>query len=391
MFCKKQVIIILVMLTAVLAVIAVVLLTLPKAPLDQPSGESTLSVADVFAPTLDDRVTFTAKVLQVLEKEVLVEPVEGSVELRSASQIYVSLMVRDDEPVPSVQVGDTIEIEYDGLIQETYPAAISTVYAIRLKRAATSSSEPLLKITVAKNKLGKPTHVSTWRTAMKTDYVVYFVDVDSVQVKIGGGYQEILDAIHSESLDINTLRSELMDIAREEYPQSKVIFADGLRDGTPYTETRMFFADYTVTFTGHQSRREVFFSPPNSGGFTQNVQERITEESPKYPLRVVENDDPMSHKITKAAWGLDYDVYYTGIDRATVTVDGKSMDLIYAIDSGRLSFDELVADAVRLEKNDLIRADTIKDGGSKKYYFDGYAILKKHTLNGDRSLYIESR
>ncbi len=257
-----------------------------------------------------------------------------------------------------------------------------------LNESQKNDDEPLLKITVSQSKQNKPIRVSTWRTAKKTDYIMYFVDVDSVQVKTDEGYQDIPDAVDSGKVDMNTLRSKLMDIAQENGSQAQVIFGDGLLDGTAYTQTTMRFADFTVTFTGHQSRREVFFSPPNTGGFTQGVEERIAEESPKYPLAVVKNDDPMARKITKAAWKLDYDVYYSGIDRATVTVDGKSMDLIQAIDSGALTFDELVADAARLEKNALIFTETIKDGGSKRYHFNGYTILKKHQMNGDRSLYI---
>ena len=260
-----------------------------------------------------------------------------------------------------------------------------------ISNVRSDENDPLIKIAVSQNEQGKPTRVSTWRTAMITDYIIYYVDLDDVQVRVGDGYRDMLDAIHGELIDVDTLRSELMALAQKDGSKTKVICADGLRDGIPYTETTMRFEDFTVTFTGYQKRRELFFSAPNTGGFTQNAEERIAEESPKYPLSVVANDDPMPYKISKSSWKLDYDVYYTGIDRVTVTVNGKEMDLIKAVDSGLLTFDELVADAARLCEKELIRADIIKDGGSKKYHFDGYVIFKKHHLNGDRSLYIESR
>ena len=386
MFGKKKMLVVFAAFAAALVAIAVVLLTLPKAPASPTSSSPPSSGVDSFAPMIGDRVTFTATVLQLLEKEVLVEPVEGSAELRSASRIYVSLSVRDNEPVPSMRVGDTIEIDYDGLIQETYPATIPDVYAIRLKQTVTADSEPLLKITVAKNKRGKPTRVSTWRTAMETDYIVYFVDVDSVKVKIDAGYREILDAIHGELLDIDTLRSELMAIAQESGSQAQVIFGDGLLDSTAYTQTTMRFEDFTVTFTGHQSRREVFFSPPNSGGFTQNVQERIAEESAKFPLTVKKSASVTVTKVTRPEWNLAYDVCYYNIDSASVMIDGKAIDLLDAVSQGRLTFDQLITDADSL--GDWIYSAEYKDGGSKLYCFDEYAILKMNKINGDKTLYI---
>ncbi len=330
---------------------------------------------------IGDRVTFTATVLQVLEKEVLVEPVEGSAELRSASQIYVSLSVRDDEPVPSMQVGDTIEIEYDGLIQETYPAAIPDVYAIRLKQTVTADSKPLLKITVAKNKQGKPTRVSTWRTAMETDYIIYFVGLDSVQARVNGGYREILDAIHSESLNVDTLRSELMGIARD---------GDGavrVGDGKDFSVTQIMLSDYTVTFLRYAERREVFFCAPDLGGtFVQDVRKRITEESPKYPLVVRKSDASLLTKVSRPEWNLDYDVCYYNIDSASVMIDGKAVDLLDAVSQGRLTFDQLITDADSL--GDWVYSAEYKDGGSKLYCFDEYVILKMNKINGDKTLYI---
>lgn len=518
MFGKKQIIVMITVTAAVLAAVAVVLLTLPKAPSVTPSGEPSSSAANAFAPIIGEsssstadtsepifgeQVTFTATVLNVREGAVLVHA--------NGALCWVRTTVQRDVPVPSLKIGDGIQVVHNGVVAESYPGQINFVYKIRkLDKAPTELSytltpkdsmssvltlvtdtcdlggaiyyyafdgmdvavdgekmslqhalavgivspqylleqaekdaksgkcqsdlyddggsklyryesyaflkmnttdgdktlyigttdmtmsvisnvranknDPLIKIAVSQDEQGKPKRVSTWRTAMETDYIIYFVDIDSVRVRVGDEYRDILDAIHGELIDVDTLRSDLFTLAQKD---GTVICADGLRDGISYTETTMRFDGFTVTFTGYQNRREVFFSAPNTGGFTQNAKERIAEESPKYPLSVVENDDPMPYKITKAAWKLNYDVYYTGIDRATVTVNGKSMDLIKAVDSGLLTFDELVEDAARLEKNGLIRVDTIKDGGSKKYRFDGYIIFKKHHMNGDRSLYIE--
>ena len=71
-----------------------------------------------------------AKVLEIHDGYYLVEPVEGSWELNSASQIEVPM--KNMEPSPEPQVGDILEIEYDGQLQETYPARITEVYGIRV-------------------------------------------------------------------------------------------------------------------------------------------------------------------------------------------------------------------------------------------------------------------
>ena len=73
--------------------------------------------------------SFHAKVLEVSDGYLLVEPLADSSESRSANQIQVSL--RDKTTSWSIPaVGDVVKIVYDGNIMETYPAQISKVYHI---------------------------------------------------------------------------------------------------------------------------------------------------------------------------------------------------------------------------------------------------------------------
>ena len=71
-----------------------------------------------------------AKLLEIHDGYFLLEPVEGSWELSSASQIEVPMKNMASSPEP--QVGDILEIKYDGQLQETYPARITAVYGIRV-------------------------------------------------------------------------------------------------------------------------------------------------------------------------------------------------------------------------------------------------------------------
>ncbi len=75
---------------------------------------------------------FDAKVLEVNNGTVLVEPFEGSSERKSASRIWVSTKTTSSVPPPDFYEGLYVRIVYDGMIQETYPAQINNVYAIYL-------------------------------------------------------------------------------------------------------------------------------------------------------------------------------------------------------------------------------------------------------------------
>ena len=79
-----------------------------------------------------------AKIIEVHDGYFLVEPVEGSWELNSASRIEVP--IRNMSPSPEPQVGDILNIEYDGEIMETYPAKLNKVYHIALERSISSST-----------------------------------------------------------------------------------------------------------------------------------------------------------------------------------------------------------------------------------------------------------
>ena len=78
----------------------------------------------------DETVTFQAAILEIQDGCYLVEPVEGSAELNSADKITIPMT--NMVPSPEPEVGDVLEIEYDGSIAESYPAQITKVYSIRV-------------------------------------------------------------------------------------------------------------------------------------------------------------------------------------------------------------------------------------------------------------------
>nr|WP_317380119.1 hypothetical protein [uncultured Faecalimonas sp.] len=75
---------------------------------------------------------FQATVLEVHEKSVLVEPLEGEEIRKSADKISVSLDLVSTKEVPKLEEGTRVSIVYNGDVQESYPAKIKTVFAIYL-------------------------------------------------------------------------------------------------------------------------------------------------------------------------------------------------------------------------------------------------------------------
>lgn len=71
---------------------------------------------------------FNAKVLEIGEQYLLVEPTSDSNEAKCSDKIKISLgNVNCQE---NLEVGDYVMIAYDGMIQELYPAIITNVHSI---------------------------------------------------------------------------------------------------------------------------------------------------------------------------------------------------------------------------------------------------------------------
>ncbi len=82
-----------------------------------------------------EAVTFQATVIEKSDNSILVKPVEGSLELDSADKFSIS-----NEKKPELQVGDLIEIAYNGEIMESYPAQLGEVYEIIVIEQAEADS-----------------------------------------------------------------------------------------------------------------------------------------------------------------------------------------------------------------------------------------------------------
>ena len=82
------------------------------------------------ANTKEDVHSFEATILEVHDTYLLVEPAEGAWERSSADKIEVSLQDKTSWPIP--QVGDTVNVFYNGELMETYPARVGKLYRVEI-------------------------------------------------------------------------------------------------------------------------------------------------------------------------------------------------------------------------------------------------------------------
>lgn len=79
-----------------------------------------------------DEANFSGTVLEVSDKAILVSVDEGEDERNSSDKMRVSLDVKPKDSMTHFEVGAKVKVFYDGIIAESYPAQINTVYAILL-------------------------------------------------------------------------------------------------------------------------------------------------------------------------------------------------------------------------------------------------------------------
>ena len=80
----------------------------------------------------------------------------------------------------------------------------------------------------------------------------------------------------------------------------------------------------------------------------------------------------------------DYNLYYYGLNNVNITVDNKTMPLEEALRDGKMTLDGLIIKA----NKDFPDNVSYKDGGTMEYRYKDYTIVKFHTVNGNRDIYI---
>ncbi len=89
-------------------------------------------------------------------------------------------------------------------------------------------------------------------------------------------------------------------------------------------------------------------------------------------------------------YSSDYKLYYYNLHDVYVTVDGDTLTLKEALTYGKVTLDGIIAECNRLASLGIIKETDYKDGGSSMFDFGDFRIIKYHTLDGDRDVYIGS-
>lgn len=120
-------------------------------------------------------------------------------------------------------------------------------------------------------------------------------------------------------------------------------------------------------------------------------------------ILVIEKDDknnnepiieiiPDTKKITKETiintTEENYTIYYYGINSAIITLDNQEYDLGEAISLGKITIEEIIEELKRYDELNDGGTVIYKDGGTKKYLTDYYTLIKCHTLDGNKDIYI---
>jgi len=87
-------------------------------------------------------------------------------------------------------------------------------------------------------------------------------------------------------------------------------------------------------------------------------------------------------------YSSDFSLWYYGIEDINVKVDGKTVSLEDALRSGKITLQGIVSKANKDEKEEIIKSETLRDGGTTIYTYEDYMIIKYHTLDGNRDLWI---
>jgi hypothetical protein len=83
-----------------------------------------------------------------------------------------------------------------------------------------------------------------------------------------------------------------------------------------------------------------------------------------------------------------YSLYYYGLSDVSITIDGQTLPLAQALQEGKLTPQDILQKGWQDVENKEIWGDSYRDGGSVCFIYKDFTIIKFHTLDGLRDLYI---
>ena len=102
--------------------------------------------------------------------------------------------------------------------------------------------------------------------------------------------------------------------------------------------------------------------------------------------------DTKIHKILDKSETDKYDYnIYTYDGTVNILINEEEISLRNALLENKITMNEIIAKANKDLKDNKITGDTYKDGGSMIYNYENYTIIKCHTLDGNRDVYIGTK
>ncbi len=114
---------------------------------------------------------------------------------------------------------------------------------------------------------------------------------------------------------------------------------------------------------------------------------RPSEEKEK--KQIVERTPPTD---SSGKWWIygDAALYYYGVENVLIDLPGWTMPLDKALEEGRITLNAIITKCNQDVMNGIIEELSYDDGGSQVYKYPDYTIIKYHTLDGNRDVYIGS-
>lgn len=268
------------------------------------------------------------------------------------------------------------------------------------------------------------------RTSFIILTVIMFIVASTATLLIAcddGQYQEQGHIIHIDAIDITQQQDELTAPGKEMYepvedelpPESfvgTVIEEDSYymvvepnsdeEELTSYgKKVRVEFITENIDFRYGIGRKVVITYIPPRNGTTITTDDIRTDGFEEFKLSVQYRDDTIPARFAEIQYAgflkliannrdfiedaSDYNLYYYGLHDVYVTVDGDTLPLIEALTYGKVTIDGIIAECNRLNAlSGYTIATEYKDGGSILYDFNDFRIIKYHTIDGNRDVYI---
>ena len=109
----------------------------------------------------------------------------------------------------------------------------------------------------------------------------------------------------------------------------------------------------------------------------------------KVKRQIVERTPPTDSSGRYWIYG-DAALYYYGVENVLVDFNGWTMSLEQALEEGRITLNAIVAKCNQDVSEGIIEELSYDDGGSSVYKYPEYTVIKYHTLDGNRDVYIGS-